>query len=264
MKKLNMLRVWICIGLLGAGTGYAQDATPPPDDADAAETVVPADGAPAAVLDDREKTSMDVVAGYLKMGGFVLWIHIAMSILALAVIIERFTNLRKERIVPDELVARATALWQEKKDEELARLCADDGSIFSRVIGMLVGQRNNPDVAQVKMFAEDKASRELRLEARRAGLISTIANLAPLVGLFGTVLGLLRAFQTVAEVGEMGDPAVLANDIGMALITTVSGLALAMPALFVYNQLRSRINLFAVMLEEEVFAFVNACFVNKG
>ena len=207
---------------------------------------------------------MDVIAGYLKMGGFILWIHIVMSVLALAVVIERFTNLRKARIVPDVLATRAMALWREDKPAELASLCAGDKSILARVIETLVEQRGNADVAQVKMFAEDKAARELRLEARRASQISIIATLSPLVGLFGTVVGLLRAFQTVAEVGEMGDPAILANDIGMALITTVSGLALAMPALFVYHQLRSRIGLFAVLLEEEVSALVNAWFVKKG
>jgi biopolymer transport protein ExbB len=191
-------------------------------------------------------------------------VHIFMSILALAAIIERFVNLRKSRIVPDNLANQAMDLWKNKKYSELSNLCAKNKSALSRVIEALLEQRGNHDVAQVKMFAEDKASRELRLEARRATIISVIATLAPLVGLFGTVLGLMFAFQTVAKVGEMGDPAVLADDIGMALITTVSGLTLAIPAMFIYAHFRSRISLFGVLLEEEVAALVNAWFVKKG
>lgn len=111
------------------------------------------------------------------------------------------------------------------------------------------------------MFAEDKAGRELRLENRKSAMLATVATLSPLLGLFGTVVGLLGAFTTVAAVGEMGDPAILADDISKALITTVAGLAISMPALFVYNLIKTRLNLYAVILEEEVSDLVHNLFI---
>ena len=265
MKGLS-LKFLLCAGLLGTGLMFAQDAAPetPPDDSATNAVAAATDAVLAAAPEDKEKTAMDVVVGYIKMGGVIMMVHIFMSILALAAIIERFVNLRKKRIVPDELAPKALELWKNKKFAEINNLCAKDKSILARVIETLLEQRGNHDVSQVKMFAEDKASRELRLESRRATIISVIATLSPLVGLFGTVVGLMRAFMTVAQVGEMGDPAVLADDIGMALITTVSGLTLAIPAMFIYSHFRSRIGLFAVLLEEEVAALVNAWFVKKG
>ena len=115
----------------------------------------------------------------------------------------------------------------------------------------------------MKQFAEDKAGRELRLENRKSAMLATAATLSPLLGLFGTVLGLLGAFGTVAAMGEMGDASVLADDIGQALITTVAGLAVSMPCLFAYNYIKGRLNLFSVLLEEEISDLVNQIFIRR-
>ena len=87
-------------------------------------------------------------------------------------------------------------------------------------------------------------------------MLATVATLAPLLGLFGTVLGLLEAFGTVAAMGEMGDASVLADSIGKALVTTVAGLAVAMPALFVHQIIRNRLSLYSVILEDEIAGLV--------
>ena len=94
-------------------------------------------------------------------------------------------------------------------------------------------------------------------------MLATVSTLAPLLGLFGTVLGLLEAFGTVALMGEMGDVSVLADSIGKALVTTVAGLAVSMPALFVHNLFRNRLNLYAVLLEEEVADVVNYAVIGR-
>ena len=127
----------------------------------------------------------------------------------------------------------------------------------------LLEYKGSKDVLEVKAFAEDKAGREIRLEGRKAGMLATVATLAPLLGLFGTVLGLLEAFGTVAAMGEMGDASVLADSIGKALVTTVAGLAVAMPALFVHQLLRNRLSLYSVILEEEIATIVNRVFAAK-
>ena len=257
----------VCAGFLGTGMGWAQEIPEPApeDDGGATNVVALASGTETAPVEaEKEKTTLDVWVGYVRMGGATMWFLGLLSVLGLAAVIERAVNLRRHRVVPENLAEKAADLWKNKKYSELTNLCAKDKSILGRVIETLLEQRGNHDVAQVKMFAEDKANRELRLESRRATMLSIVATIAPLLGLFGTVVGLLGAFMTVAKVGEMGDPALLAEDIGKALITTVTGLIIAMPMLFLYHIFRSRVSLFAVLLEEEVSALVNAWFVRKG
>ena len=135
--------------------------------------------------------------------------------------------------------------------------------MLARVVETMLQHRDSKDYQEVKLFAEDKVGRELRLENRKSAMLSTAATLAPLLGLFGTVFGLLSAFQTVAQMGEMGNASVLANDIGKALITTVGGLVVSMPCLFIYGFIKNRLALYAVLMEEEVADLVNQLFVRK-
>ena len=135
--------------------------------------------------------------------------------------------------------------------------------MLARVVETMLEHKDSKDAQEVKMFAEDKAGRELRLENRKSAMLATVSTISPLLGLFGTVVGLLGAFGTVAAMGEMGDASVLADDIGKALVTTVAGLAVSMPALFVYQILKNRLALYAVELEEQVADLVNKIFVER-
>ena len=154
-------------------------------------------------------------------------------------------------------------LWKDGKADEVAALCRKSGSILARVVETILRHRDKAGWQEAKTIAEDKLARELRLENRKASMISTAATLSPLLGLFGTVVGLLGAFGTVAAMGEMGDASVLADDIGKALVTTVAGLAVSMPCLFAYDLVKKRLNFFAVLLEEEIAEIVNRLFL-KG
>lgn len=271
MRTLCLAGVVLCLGI---GVALAQ-APAPAAAAAPAVTVVTATNAPAVegavvaeviVEEDvaQEQTRMDIFVHTLKQGGKTMIFLALLSVLGLATAIERAINLRKSRIVPDGFSTQALVLWGKGKFDELQKLCEQNKSILADVVITMIEQRDNPDVLQVKMFAEDKASRELRLEVRRAHMLSVVATISPLLGLFGTVVGLLGAFSTVAALGDMGDPAAMADDIGKALVTTVAGLIIAMPALFMHHHFRSRINLYGVMLEEEVSALINAWFVKKG
>lgn len=187
----------------------------------------------------------------------------ALSILGIGCALERFWNMRKAKIVPDNLTKDVITLWKDGKFDEVAALCNKSNSMLSRVIETMLQHQDSKDYNEVKMFAEDKIGRELRLENRKAAMLSTAASLSPLLGLFGTVTGLLGAFGTVAAMGEMGDASVLADDIGKALVTTVAGLAVSMPCLFVFGIIKNKLNYYAVILEEEVADLVNQLFVRK-
>ena len=213
---------------------------------------------------DEEVSVAQEWAGYVRQGGLTMVFIGLLSVLGFGCAIERFVNLRRSRIVPDGFTAKVIELWKAGKTDEVAALCASSKSMLARVVETMLQHRESGDYAEVKLFAEDKAGRELRLENRKASMLSTAATLAPLLGLFGTVFGLLGAFQTVARMGEMGNAAVLADDIGKALITTVGGLAVSMPCLFLFSVVKNRLNLYAVLLEEEIADLVNQIFARKG
>ena len=226
------------------------------------ETVAENAGAVAAEA-AKEISAIDQWALYWQQGGTTMYFIAALSILGIGCALERFFNLRKSRIVPEDLTKQVITLWKGGKYEDVAKLCAKDKSMLARVVETMLQHKDSGDYNEVKMFAEDKIGRELRLENRKAAMLSTAATLSPLLGLFGTVVGLLGAFGTVAAMGEMGDASVLADDIGKALVTTVAGLAVSMPCLFVFGLIKNKLNYYAVILEEEMSDLVNQLFIRK-
>ena len=251
---------------LFAAPAFAQDPAAPADEAApaAAEAVAeaPAEGGPAAAEESPESV-LDQWTTYLRQGGKTMWFIGLLSVLGLGCALERFWNLRRSRIVPTGFAGDVVRAWREGAFGQVEELCAKNRSVLARVVETMLEHRDAADFQEAKMFAEDKAGRELRLEGRKSNMLATVATLAPLLGLFGTVLGLLEAFGTVAALGEMGDASVLADSIGKALVTTVAGLAVAMPALFVHGILRNRLSLYSVILEEEIATIVQRAFAPK-
>ncbi len=205
----------------------------------------------------------DALWEHIRKGGRIVVVLIAMSIAMLTFAIERAFNLRCRRIVPDGLAQRVDELWKEGKYDEIRELCARNRSILAHMIVSIVDHRDN-DVMQVQTFAHDLGSRELRLELRRAYPLAVIATLSPLLGLLGTVVGMVGAFETVALAGTMGDAGLLADDISKALITTQDGLLVAIPALALYHYFRSKTNYFAVLLEEQASELVSRWLMKRA
>ena len=246
-----------------AQTTFAQDETPASADTNA---LIAADSTNAvlAASTAAEHTQLATWMKRWEQGGNTMWFLALLSILGLGCALERFFTMRISHVVPEGFASKTVALWKNDDLAGVRKLCADDKSMLARVVETMLEHSSSKDFQEVKMFAEDKAGRELRLENRKAAMLALVATLSPLLGLFGTVVGLLDAFMTVAAVGEMGDPSVLADDIAKALVTTVAGLAIAMPALFCHNIIKNRLNLYAVILEEEVSDLVNNLFVKIG
>jgi biopolymer transport protein ExbB len=255
---LAMAAVMVAVS---ADVSFAQGSTSEVDSAlsgAATNALLAVEGAAAPA---EETTAMDQWINWCVQGGRTMIFLGALSILGLGCALERVCHLRLKRIVPEGFSAKIVALWRDDKIAEVREECSKSGSMLARVVETMLEHAGSNDYQEVKMFAEDKAGRELRLENRKSAMLATVATLSPLLGLFGTVVGLLGAFTTVAAVGEMGDPAILADDISKALITTVAGLAISMPALFVYNLIKNRLNLYAVILEEEVSDLVHNLFI---
>jgi biopolymer transport protein ExbB len=133
----------------------------------------------------------------------------------------------------------------------VAKLCRKNNSVLSQVV--LYMARNYRAPYEILMHAAgDIGARELKRQFGKTFPIAVIAMLAPLLGLLGTVLGMIGAFRTVAIAGEMGDASLLAEDIGKALITTATGLIIAIPTLAIYHYFRQRISYFATEVEEQL------------
>ncbi len=266
--------VFLLLGLAAVQPLRAQDAAAPADTnavAAAEESqeseatindLLAADGALPA--EEAPKDNWDNVIKFFKDLGRTCGIGFAiLSVLGLGCVLERLANLTRRRVVPNGFSRDVIDLWHQGKFDEIEDKCASSNSMLARVTETILEHRANGDYQEVKLFAEDKAGRELRLEARKSTLIAIVATVAPMLGLFGTVLGLRDAFGRVAAVGDMGNPAILADSINLALVTTVVGLALAMPALLIYNYFKNRLALYAVILEEEISDLVNNLFIKK-
>ena len=163
---------------------------------------------------------------------------------------ERLVNLRRANVVPQGLAADADARWMAGDIEGVKQLASQRASTLGRVILSMVDHRKASH-ADISVIAGDLASREMRQHLLRAYPLAVVATISPLLGLFGTVYGMIGAFESVALAGEMGDPSVMAGDISYALITTALGLVIAVPALAVYHFLRIRTRLLSLSLEEQ-------------
>ena len=197
----------------------------------------------------------------MQAGGQTMWALLALSVVGVMFTLERLVMLRRGRIVPRGLAEQADRLWRQGRQDQLLALCRKNRSTLARILAFLAEHRTAA-VSDVSTAAGDIASRELRRHLLRAYPLAIVATLAPLLGLLGTVIGMIDAFDTVVMVG-MGDATALAGGISKALITTMAGLTIAIPALFAYHLFKSRTSLFGVMLEEEVTELIAAWRMGK-
>ncbi|MCC6208060.1 MAG: MotA/TolQ/ExbB proton channel family protein [Gammaproteobacteria bacterium] len=190
----------------------------------------------------------------IKAGGWVMLPIILCSTIALAIIFERFWALRRQRICPSNLVSQ---IWHwANKDELDATHIAElrSSSPLGRVLA--AGLMNlNRDREIMKESIEDTGRHVVVELERYLNTLGTIAAISPLLGLLGTVLGMIRIF-TAINVAGLGNQAVLAGGIAEALITTVAGLSVAIPSIMFYRYFRGRVDELVVYMEQQALKMV--------
>ncbi len=192
----------------------------------------------------------------IKAGGWLMWPILLCSIIAMAIIAERFWSLRKARIAPDDLVMR---VWQWQKE---GRLDAERVH-YLRVgspLGMILatGLLNRKHSREVMKESIEEVGRHVAHELERfLNTLGTIASISPLLGLLGTVIGMIKVF-TVITVQGVGDPSVLSEGISEALLTTAAGLSVAIPSLMFHRYFQGRVNDLIVTMEQEALKMVEA------
>lgn len=169
----------------------------------------------------------------LSQGGVLMVPLAACSILALWVVIDRAWHLSRERVVRPEIVNVIDTL-SGPGDVPLARsICERNPGPFSTIVRAALDHRDRPRV-EIREVVEDQGRQEVARLERGLGLLETIAGIAPLLGLLGTVLGMIEVFEVVSEQGA-GQARSLSGGIAEALITTATGLSIGIPSLVAYN-----------------------------
>jgi biopolymer transport protein ExbB len=189
-------------------------------------------------------------------GGLTNVFILLLSVIALATAIERFVNLRGDSIVSRDLITSLQQQWRIVTPDQLGKLCAGHRSAFAQLVAFLSRHRDR-DYAALSAAVSDLASVEIRRHIQRVYPLALVSTLAPLAGLFGTVLGMVETFHTVAEVGNASNIGLLASGIYKALSTTAAGLIVAIPTLALYHYFRMRIRASSLLLEEGVNELLN-------
>lgn len=198
----------------------------------------------------------------VKAGGYVMWPIILCSIAAAAIFVERLWTLQEGRVLPKELT-RKVMQWIETRDLNDKMIAAlEQNSPLGKVIAVGLANRNRPRDVLVERVADTGRHVVHELE-RFIGMLGTIASIAPLLGLLGTVIGIIRAFNDITLQGT-GDPRILSGGIAMALITTAAGLLVAIPAVVGYRYLRGRVEGLVVQMEKEAMQLVEFIELQKS
>jgi biopolymer transport protein ExbB len=188
--------------------------------------------------------------------GGVLMIPIALcSIIALAIFLERLWSLRRSRVIPRDFLIEIEDLIRREKIPEAITRCRKDNSSMANII--VAGIRNFGKRREiVKESIEEIGRREASTLERYINVVGTIAAIAPLLGLLGTVFGMIKAFNVISIQG-VGNPSSLAGGISEALITTAAGLVVAIPTFVLYRYLANKADALIVEMEEHSIRMVD-------
>jgi len=188
------------------------------------------------------------VVDLILKGGILMYPIIFCSIVALAVFLERIWVLRRKRVIPEEFIRNVEDLIRKQKISEAIFLCQGDTSSIGKIF--LAGLKNaGRGMWLVKEAIEERGGREAAILEKHVGILSTIANLTPLLGLLGTVSGMIKTFNVISVQG-VGNPGPLAGGIAEALITTASGLSVAIPTLVCHRVVKDKAESLIFEMEE--------------
>ncbi|MBB5217252.1 MotA/TolQ/ExbB proton channel family protein [Parapusillimonas granuli] len=184
----------------------------------------------------------------INAAGWPVWLLIATSVIGLALVIERFLSLRASKIFPPRLPGQVLELLRQKNDNPEAVIRLAGNSPLGRILAEVLINRH--ESRHYRLAAVEDAGKDVahRLN-RHLPALGTIAVVAPLMGLFGTVVGMIEIFASYTPAG--GDPAQLARGISIALYNTGFGIIIAIPALILHRYFRSRVDHFLHLMERE-------------
>jgi biopolymer transport protein ExbB len=195
----------------------------------------------------------------IQRGGPIMYVIILCSILALAVALERLYNLHRARIDTNDFMSRVQATLKRNKIMEAIDMCNNTPGPIAQIMKAGILKHDRPR-SEIREAIEDAGVHEVPRLEKNLGVLATIAHITPLLGLLGTVTGMVRAFQVIQEKATSlypVNPGDLAGGIWEALITTVAGLSIAIPTFVAYNYLVSRVDGFVLDMEKSATDLLN-------
>ncbi len=185
----------------------------------------------------------------VRAGGPFMWPIVLCSVVAAAIILERLWTLQEQRVLPRDLIRRVRQLVEADQVNEKVIAALEQNSPLGRVLAAGLASRHRS--REIMMERLEDAGRHVVHDLERfLNTLGTIASTSPLLGLLGTVTGIIKSFNAL-QAGAAGDPRMLSGGIAEALIATAAGLCVAIPALIAYRYLRGRVESFVVEMEKD-------------
>lgn len=259
MELSRLIRIILAIGITGGllslgASAIAQDeigdildgapAAQPAADAAAQAPAQPdpavpnANAAPAA---EGPASSNMLVWTFQSLGWVYTVIFFALSITLVTLIVMNLIAARRDNICPADLIEGVDQYIAEGSPQKAAELIQNDGSFLGQVVSAGLARLERGHPAAIEAMQEVGEEETMKME-HNLGYMALIGNISPMIGLFGTVQGMIQAFRTIAVSGSTPAAGELAMDISTALFTTLAGLAVAIPAIAIYNILRNRVH----------------------
>lgn len=192
----------------------------------------------------------------VKSGGYLMAPIIICAIIAMGIILERFWTLRQKRVIPEDLTSQVWGWVKQDKLDQKQIQTLYQGSALGQILAAGLINRNRERTV-LKDAIEDTGRHVVHELERYLEMLGTVAAVTPLLGLLGTVIGMVKVFTAITTHG-VGNPTVLAGGIAEALITTAAGLTVAIPALIGYRYYRTRVDTLVVNMEKEAIKLVEA------
>jgi biopolymer transport protein ExbB len=191
----------------------------------------------------------------IQKGGIVMYPILLCSVLTLAIFLEKLWSLREGRVIPENFVKEIEEFIRVGKNNEAIALCSASKSSIGRIIYSGLKRLGKP-VEILKEAISDQGRQEAILLEKYLTTLGTIAGVSPLLGLLGTVTGMIKTFNVLAVSKKLGDPGLLSSGISEALITTAAGLIVAIPSFILYKYFSSKVDKLVIKMEGISLKFI--------
>ena len=192
----------------------------------------------------------------VQAGGLMMWPIILCSVVAVAIILERAWTLQEKRVLPRDMVQKVWQLVETRQVNDKVIAALEQSSPLGQVLAAGLASRHRSREIMMERL-EDTGRHVVHELERFLNTLGTIAGISPLLGLLGTVTGIIKAFNAI-QAGAMGDPKMLSGGIAQALVTTAAGLVVAIPSLIAYRFLRGKVERIVVEMEKDAIRLADA------
>jgi biopolymer transport protein ExbB len=202
------------------------------------------------------------LAAWYAMGGWIMHGLVLCSILTIAMVFERVWSLRRGAVIPRRFMRALMEHWRARDIEAVITMCAKSDVSIARVLraGLL---HFDEGLVRVEGAIEVAGDHEATLLRRNLSVLAALGNIATMMGLLGTVLGMIDAFDVIAQTGT-GDARLVAGGIFQALVTTAAGLVVGISAVAMHSYLRRKVEILEIDLEETSFRLMEELSLDRG